>query len=79
MIFKDHDDVIAFAKKGSPLILGIGQGENVNENFVASDYYALSARTNKIIVLEDGEFGIVKSDSYEIFDQNGKLQKKEVD
>lgn len=74
VIFKDREDVIAFAKKGSPLILGIGK----DENYVASDYYALSAYTNKIIVLEDGEFGIVGANSYEIFDSKGKKLKKKI-
>src|SRR3989338_7081990 len=38
VIFKDHEDIIAIAKRGSPLVIGIGK----NENFVASDYYALA-------------------------------------
>ncbi len=74
VIFKGKENVIAFAKKGSPLILGIGE----KENYIASDYYALSAHTNKIIVLEDGEFGIVAADSYEIFNSAGKKLKKKI-
>ncbi len=74
VIFKGHEDVIAFVKKGSPLILGVGQGEN----YVASDYYALSAHTNKIIALEDGEFGMISKDSYQIFDASGKILKKKI-
>ncbi len=74
VIFKGREDVIAFAKKGSPLILGIGE----KENYIASDYYALSAYTNQIIVLEDGEFGIVAANSYEIFDTKGKKLKKKI-
>ncbi len=72
--FKGHEDLIAFAKKGSPLIIGIGK----DENYVASDYYALSANTNKIIVLEDGEFGMVTKNSYEIFQSDGKAVKKKI-
>lgn len=74
VIFKGREDVIAFAKKGSPLILGIGK----KENYIASDYYALSAYTNKIVILEDGEFGIVGAESYEIFDSTGKKIKKKI-
>lgn len=74
VIFKGKEDMIAFAKKGSPLILGIGE----KENYIASDYYALSAYTNKIIVLEDGEFGIISADSYEIFNFEGKKLKKKI-
>ncbi len=72
VIFKGHEDVIAVAKKGSPLVLGIGK----NENYVASDYYALSDYTNEIIALEDGEFAIVSKKNIEIFDDRGAEIKK---
>ncbi|MBM5782018.1 MAG: glutamine--fructose-6-phosphate transaminase (isomerizing) [Pelagibacterales bacterium] len=74
IIFRDKKDLIAFAKRGSPLILGVGKGEN----YVASDYYALSANTDKIIALEDGEFGIISQNSYEVFDEKGNVLKKKV-
>ncbi len=74
IIFKDHDNLIAVAKRGSPLILGIGN----NENYVASDYYALSNYTNKIIALEDGEFGIITPNNVEVFNQLGETLKKKV-
>ena len=66
VMFKDYDNVIAVAKQGSPLVLGIGE----NENFIASDYYALSDYTNKIVNLDDGEFGLIYKDRIEIFDEN---------
>lgn len=66
VMFKDFDNLIAVAKQGSPLVLGVGE----NENFIASDYYALSDYTNKIINLEDGEFGLIYKDKIEIFDEN---------
>jgi glucosamine--fructose-6-phosphate aminotransferase (isomerizing) len=64
VMFRDKEDVIAVAKRGSPLIIGIGK----EENYVASDYYALSNYTNKILLLEDDEFAIVSANSVEIFD-----------
>lgn len=66
IIFKDHPDVIAVAKRGSPLVIGVGE----NENYVASDFYALANYTNKIIILDDEEFAIIKKDSIEVFDSN---------
>ena len=72
VIFKDHDDLIAVAKRGSPLVLGVGK----EENYIASDYYALSDRTNKIITLEDGEFAIISKKNIEIFDAEGRELKK---
>lgn len=73
ILLKDHDDLIIVAKKGSPLVLGLGEGEN----YVASDYYAIASRTNKIIVLEDGQFGFISSKNIEIFDKQGIEVKKE--
>ena len=72
VIFKDQENTIAFAKKGSPLIVAIGK----DENFIASDYYAVSAHSDKIITLDDGEFGIITNNYYEIFDSNEKIIKK---
>lgn len=68
VIFKHDPKVITVAKKGSPLVIGVGK----DENYVASDYYALSEQTNKIITLEDGEFASVYKDKIEIFDDKKK-------
>lgn len=72
VIVKGKSDFIAFAKKGSPLVVTLGE----NENFVASDYYAVGAHSDKVIHLEDGEFGIITKDSYEFFDIEGNAIKK---
>lgn len=72
IIFKGNEDLIAVAKRGSPLVLGLGK----EVNYIASDYYALSDHTNKIITLEDNEFGIITSKTIEIFDANIKEIKK---
>ncbi len=73
VIFKDNPNLIAVAKRGSPLILGIGK----NQNYVASDFYALGNHTNKIIVLEDEEFALISSNNIEVFDvQNFTLNKE---
>lgn len=72
VIFKHNPKIITLAKKGSPLVIGLGK----NENYIASDYYALSDYTNKIITLDDGEFASVQKDKIEIFDQKRKEIKK---
>ena len=74
VIFKGSQDLIAFAKRGSPLIIGVGE----DENYIASDYYALSSHTNKIVVLEDNEFGVITHNSYEVFDEQGEAVKKKI-
>jgi glucosamine--fructose-6-phosphate aminotransferase (isomerizing) len=71
-MFKNRDDVIAVAKRGSPIVIGIGD----NENFIASDFYGLADFTNKVIFLDDDEFGLVYKNRVEIFDKNGNEVKK---
>ncbi|MBU6140215.1 MAG: glutamine--fructose-6-phosphate transaminase (isomerizing) [Proteobacteria bacterium] len=68
VIFRENPDVIAVAKRGSPIVLGFGKGEN----YVASDYYALATHTNKIALLEDDEIALVSADSVQIFNNSGR-------
>jgi len=56
---KEPDKIIA-AKKGSPLLLGIGS----HENFVASDAAALVDHTRQVVYLEDGEMACITRDGY---------------
>ena len=73
MIFKDHPNIIIGARRGSPLAVGYGPGEN----YLGSDSYALKSMTNKISYLNDGEFCIVNNDQVEFFDEQGaKINKK---
>ncbi|MDP3147695.1 MAG: glutamine--fructose-6-phosphate transaminase (isomerizing) [Ignavibacteria bacterium] len=53
-------DKIVVARKGSPLVLGIGE----NENFIASDVSALIAHTKQVVYLEDGEIAEVYKDHF---------------
>jgi glucosamine--fructose-6-phosphate aminotransferase (isomerizing) len=55
------------AKKGSPLVVGFGEGEN----FVASDIPALLPYTNRVAFFEDGDLGVMTSSTLEVF-ENGK-------
>ncbi|MEX0944207.1 MAG: glutamine--fructose-6-phosphate transaminase (isomerizing) [Balneolaceae bacterium] len=55
-------DRIYIARKGSPLLLGIGE----NEMFIASDASPIVEYTNKVVYLDDGEMAIVSRDSYEV-------------
>ena len=55
-------DKLYVARKGSPLLLGIGDGEM----FIASDASPIVEYTNKVIFLDDGEMAIVTKDSYDV-------------
>lgn len=64
VLFKKYPNIIVFAKKGSPLSLGIGE----NEYFIASDAASFREFTNKRIILEDNQIGFISKDTYKIFD-----------
>lgn len=73
ILHKDHPDTIIAAKKGSPLVVGVGNGEN----FLASDVNAITAFTNNIIYVNEEEVVILKKDSYKFVSfQNQKLEKQ---
>ena len=62
IIHTDRPDRIFIARKGSPLLLGIGD----DEMFIASDASPIVEYTNKVVYLDDGEMAIVKQNSYEV-------------
>jgi glucosamine--fructose-6-phosphate aminotransferase (isomerizing) len=56
---KEPDKIIA-ARKGSPLLIGVGE----NENLVASDASAIIDHTRQVVYLEDGEIASISADSF---------------
>lgn len=63
---------VAF-KSGPPLVLGVNEAEIV----MASDAYPLLSHTNNVIYLQDGEVVQIENAKYQIFDQKGKLVKRQ--
>lgn len=66
VVICEKENIIAAARKGSPLIIGKGE----NEHFIASDIPAFIKYTNKVMYLDDNQIAIVKKDSIEFFDMN---------
>lgn len=71
---KDPERVIA-ARMGSPLVVGVGDGEL----FIASDVSAILKHTQKVIYLEDGEIAEIKSDGIKTYGLNSELKNKKID
>ncbi len=74
LLCDDDLDTLYAIKNKSPLIIGI----NKDENYIASDVPAILNFTKDYIILEDGEFAKINSDSIEIYDKNNKLTDKKV-
>ena len=64
MIDGNEPGTIVAAKQGPPLVIGLGE----NENIVASDVAPLLAYTRNIIYLEDGEYAVLDQKAVKIFD-----------
>jgi len=64
---EDHDRIVV-AREGSPLVIGLGEGEN----FIASDVMALLPVTRKFIFLEEGDVAEVRRDGVTIYNSDGE-------
>ncbi|MCK8136302.1 glutamine--fructose-6-phosphate transaminase (isomerizing) [Pseudoalteromonas sp. 2CM28B] len=71
---KANDNEIIVARSGSPLVIGLGLGEN----FIASDQLALLPVTRSFIFLEEGDVARITRDTVEIFDADGNAVEREV-
>jgi glucosamine--fructose-6-phosphate aminotransferase (isomerizing) len=63
MLAADEPGTIIAAKQGPPLVIGLGEGENI----VASDVAPLLSYTRNIIYLEDGEYAVLDDKKVEVF------------
>lgn len=73
-ISSEEPDRIVAARKGSPLIIGVGE----NEHFVASDAPAILEYTDNVIFLEDGDIAEITKDKFVIRALNNEIMSREV-
>jgi glutamine---fructose-6-phosphate transaminase (isomerizing) len=69
MLDADEPGTIIAAKHGPPLVVGLGDGENI----VASDVAPLLSYTRNIIYLEDGEYAVANDKKVDLFGEDDKL------
>ncbi|MBT9264281.1 glutamine--fructose-6-phosphate transaminase (isomerizing) [Pseudomonas sp. MG-9] len=66
-------DRLVAARSGSPLVIGLGLGEN----FLASDQLALRQVTDRFMYLEEGDIAEIRRDSVQIWDVNGQTVERQ--
>jgi len=74
VLHEDFPDLMVVARRGSPLLLGVGNDEMI----VASDASAVAEYTDKVVYLDDNETAVVRRNSYEVQDNSYVLMDKKV-
>ncbi len=74
IISRDEPHRLIAARKGSPLVIGIG----IEEHFIGSDVLALASVTRNVIYLEDGDIADLRRTEHVIYDASGKLVERPV-
>jgi len=74
VVHKDEPNTVVGARQGSPLVVGVGQGEN----FLASDALALAGSTDQFMFLEEGDVCELTLGGVRISDRDGAAAEREV-
>lgn len=74
VICTDNDKELVAVRKDSPLIVGLGDGEN----FIASDIPAVLKYTRKVYYLENGEYVHITADKVQVLNENREVVDKKV-
>lgn len=75
VIAADEPEKIIVAREGSPLVIGVGYGEN----FIASDPLALRMITDQFIYLDEGDVAVVTLNAITVFDRDGVQQERDIE
>lgn len=70
VMHQGHPDTVVGARKGSPLVLGVG----IHEHFLGSDPLALLQVTDRFVYLDEGDTVTLTSASYQVFDAAGQAK-----
>ena len=74
VLFAGDDDILVGARKGSPLAVGLGDGEM----YLGSDAIAVSPFTTRVIFLEEGDIAVLSHAKAKILDANGQIVERPV-
>jgi glutamine---fructose-6-phosphate transaminase (isomerizing) len=74
LLFAGDDDILIGARKGSPLAVGIGDGEM----FIGSDAIAVSPFTSRVMFLEEGDIAVLSRANVKVLDADGQLARRTV-
>jgi len=74
-VHRAEPDVVVAFRNGPPLVVGLGDGENI----VASDVTALLHRTRRVIFLENGDAAEVRGDGVTVLDGEGRRVQREAE
>jgi glucosamine--fructose-6-phosphate aminotransferase (isomerizing) len=75
VVSADHPRTLVGARHGSPLVIGVGDGET----FLASDGAPLREHTQRVVYLDEGELVVIDDDGYRTFTIDGEAIDKRVD
>ena len=75
VVSSDDPGTLVAARVGSPLIVGIGDGEN----FIASDVPAILKHTRRVIYLNDGEIAVLRREGVDVMTFDGKKVRPRID
>ena len=74
VIHRECPGKIVVARRGSPLIIGVGEGEN----FAASDVAAMIRHTDKVVHLNDNELAVLTKDDFRIMTAHARLVQRDI-